>query len=1029
MKKNPNEQMNENDLMENNIPTEEKAEQNSVKFWTKKTVFFSLLSVFVVSMILLLFIIFFPPKNISEENETEEEPIKTEDLLPVVMDDEMRGVYIASVLNLNFPSKAGLDEKTLKKELDDIVYLTRDTGFDTIFFQVRPTGDALYASEIFPSSRYLVENEGDPLPFDPLAYLIERSAEFEMEVVAWVNPYRITSFSSDSKEEAIARLSESNPARKNPEFCIFYGGKLYYDPALPEVQSLIASGVKELCENYNIKGILYDDYFYPYPVGSEEFDDAASYGRYGNGLSKDDWRRKNVNQMVKMSFDTIKSVSDQLTFGISPFGIWQNSSSDPSGSDTKGMEAYSTLYCDAVAWIDGGYIDYIAPQIYWERGNDAADFATLARWWSAKVDGTRVKLCISHAAYKVSSFQSGACEITEQISYARTLMGSCGNIQYGFDDIRQNTGGLRDEIKSFYTEPFEEEKAVEVTGLHFAQPKNGLVTTNAAYFVSVSSDPSYPVYSAQGKVGRTKSGFFSYRMPLVVGENVLKFTQNGIQYSLKITRKESSEEAEEALSEFRILSVSPADKEGVLALSATSFPVQVTAPAGAVVSVSLGTETVFLKPTQHEKDCGEDLKEIYEGSFKVPMIRSGKEYQSLGSLHVRCVKGDRVCEKTGPRIFVIPSDLPLSATVVNDYSHLKKATDSSFYDDFTPASVGMCSAVTGYFNGYYRLSFGGFVAKENVVVEQKEPIESKITKAESFADEKESGVVLTLDGSPPLTGSVQGDTVELILFETTADRVKKLSPAKKDQLFQTIKIQENENNGSVSVIFVLKNEMNYYGFDYSYADGTLRIAFRQPQKISLESKKPLNGKLIVVDAGHGGSELGAPGFLSYLNEEDLNLRIALDLEQLLTELGATVVMSRNDDSTVSLTERMALLTKTHPDLSVSVHHNSINETKDANHVGGSLGLYWTESGKMLSDCVQKEVADAHGILSRGANKQKLALCRNHRFPQTLVEVSFICAPAEYEAAIKESYSHRSAEAIVNGILSWYKKQADFYTEV
>jgi len=304
-----------------------------------------------------------------------------------------------------------------------------------------------------------------------------------------------------------------------------------------------------------------------------------------------------------------------------------------------------------------------------------------------------------------------------------------------------------------------------------------------------------------------------------------------------------------------------------------------------------------------------------------------------------------------------------------------------------------------------------------------------IKKVESFADEKESGIVLTLDGAPPLTGSVKGNRVEIVLFETTVQKVKKITVAKKDHLFQEIKMQENENDGSVSLIFTLKNEMNYYGFDFSYSAGTLRIAFRQPQRVSLDPLKPLEGKTIIVDAGHGGSDPGALGFLSAFNEEELNLGIALALEQRLTELGATVVMSRKNDSTVSLTERMALLTETYPDLSVSVHHNSVNETKDANTAKGTLGLYWAESGKMLGDCVQKKVAESLAITPLGAKQQMLALCRNHRFPQTLVEVSFICAPAEYEAAVKKNYSHRVADAISAGILSWYEMQAEFCMEV
>lgn len=1027
-----------NERQDEKIPQEVPSDGNIEKtkgdsfffFQTKKRkiLFFSLIAVFLTALILTLLLIFLPGKekpDVTEEDGGDE--IRTEDLVPVVMDDEMRGVYIASVLNLNFPSKPGLDEETLKKELDDIVAITRDTGFDTVFFQVRPAGDALYSSEIFPGSRYLVEKEGEEISFDPLAYLIEKASEYGMDVVAWVNPYRVTAFSSETKEEALLQLSEENPARKNPDLTVFYGGKLYYDPALPEVRELIADGVREICEGYDVKGILYDDYFYPYPVSGEEFDDTLSYQRYGGGKPLDDWRRSNVNQMVQMTFDTVKDVSEELTFGVSPFGIWQNVSSDPSGSDTRGMEAYSTLYCDAVAWINGGYIDYVAPQIYWERGNSAADFATLARWWSAKVDGTRVKLCISHAAYKVSEFSEQAGEITHQISYARSLMGSCGSIQYGFADIRQNTDGLREALKAFYEEPFEEEPNVSVTGLSFARPVNGLKTTTSAQFVSVSSDPRYPVYSESGKVGRTKNGFFSYRMPLTLGENTLTFTQNGIPYTLTVIRTAPTEE--EKLSGFEILSVSPSDAEGILVASAASFPVTVEAPAGAKVTVSLGGQTASLSPTLYDKAESRNLKESYQGTFSVSEITYGSDYVSLGRFRVVVQKGNKKAEKEGSEVFVIPSDLPLSATVVRDYAYLKKAPDSSFYDDFTPASVGMCDGVTGYFNGCYRLTFGGFVAKDDVVTEQKRPASPVITGINSFADEKESGVLLTLGGAPPITGDIFGNVVEIRLFGTDPGSIKGISPAKGDRLFHSIELKKNEKEGSISLLFTLKDPLNYYGFDYSYDKGTVRIAFRQPQRLSENSEKPLAGKTIVIDAGHGGSDPGAFGFLSSVNEKDLNLGIALALEKRLTELGAAVVMSRPEDSTVTLRERMDLLTATDPDFSVSVHHNSIDEAKDANSVGGTLGLFWSESGALLAETVQQAVAERLAVPSLGAQQQELALCRNHRFPQTLVEVSFICSPIEFERALRQDYSKTCADAIAKGILSWYERQAQYLSEV
>ncbi|MBQ3075566.1 MAG: family 10 glycosylhydrolase, partial [Clostridia bacterium] len=264
-----------------------------------------------------------PPLLIKETEEKTEEKVTKEKPGVVAIDDEIRGVYIASVSNINFPSRSGLSEEALREELDAIVENSRRIGFDTVYFQARPSGDALYDSALFPTSRYLSGTEGKEIGFDPLAYLIRRASEYDMEVVAWVNPYRVTAFKADSKEKALEKLSNENFAKLHPEHTVFYGGKLYYDPASEEVRKLIADGVREICEGYDVAGILFDDYFYPYPVDKEIFDDARSYEASNTALSLEDWRRENVNKMVKATYDTVKSVSSELTFGISPFGIWK----------------------------------------------------------------------------------------------------------------------------------------------------------------------------------------------------------------------------------------------------------------------------------------------------------------------------------------------------------------------------------------------------------------------------------------------------------------------------------------------------------------------------------------------------------------------------------------------------------------------------------------------------------------------------------------------------------------------------------
>jgi uncharacterized lipoprotein YddW (UPF0748 family) len=392
-------------------------------------------------------IFFFPPAEEESAPSIEEKPIHSS-----FLEEEIRGVYIASVSNLNFPSKAGLSEEEIKDELDSILSSSKEAGFNTIYFQVRPSSDALYQSSLFPTSRYLVPNEGDPVSLDPLFYLVEAAKEYGIKIIAWVNPYRITTKIAESKEVALATLSEANPAKIHPEWSVFYDGRLYFNPALSEVQDLVVAGVSEIVQNYAVSGILFDDYFYPYPVEGEEFSDQMEYQNSKTSLSLSDWRRENVNQMVKRSYQAVKAQNSELTFGISPFGIWQNTSSDSKGSNTSGLEAYSALYCDALAWIHGGYVDYIAPQIYWEHGFAAAEFATLCRWWEEQTKGTGVGLVISHAAYKAADFSLGGIEIAKQIRFVQEEIESCGSIQYGFADIKKNTAGVFDQIQSVYAD-------------------------------------------------------------------------------------------------------------------------------------------------------------------------------------------------------------------------------------------------------------------------------------------------------------------------------------------------------------------------------------------------------------------------------------------------------------------------------------------------------------------------------------------------------------------------------------------------
>jgi len=456
-------------------------------------------------------------------------------------DAEVRGVWIATVGNINYPSRKGLSEKELKKELDDIIDKCCELGLNTVFFQVRPAADALYRSELFPTSEYLSGKQGEEADggFDPLAYLIRIAHGEKINVHAWVNPLRVTYGSARYPKTEISALAKEHIARKNPDWVIPYAdGKLYFDAGNPEVRAYIADGVREIVKNYAVDGVVFDDYFYPYPVSGATFDDSASFATYGKG-ELGDWRRENINSLVKGCYDAVKGVNSECLFGISPFGIWQNDDGKNNGSATAGLEAYESLYCDALAWAKGGYVDYISPQLYWRFDTRVAPYAGLSDWWNAALDGTGVKLLISHAAYMYDEWESPSGELSEQIEYSRGALCYRGSILYGFAALEKNSAGICDEISDvFSSEIIYSDSVTNYKDLILNGIADGMETGASSLTLKGESDPTVPLSIGGEGVNRDKDGGFELALSLALGENEIVFSYGNEKISFTVIRIE-----------------------------------------------------------------------------------------------------------------------------------------------------------------------------------------------------------------------------------------------------------------------------------------------------------------------------------------------------------------------------------------------------------------------------------------------------------------------------------------------------------
>ncbi|WP_406370420.1 family 10 glycosylhydrolase [Streptomyces sp. NBC_00647] len=332
----------------------------------------------------------------------------------------VRGMWLATASHRDWPSRTGLSAARQRAELLAHLDTAVRLRLNTVFFQVRPAADALWPSPYEPWSQYLTGVQGKDPGWDPLGTAVREAHARGLELHAWFNPYRV------SGQPDPARLAPSHPARVHPDWVVRYGGKLYYNPGLPPVRTFVRTAMLDAVRRYAVDGVHWDDYFYPYPVAGEAFDDDAAYAEHGAGFAgRAAWRRHNIDRLVLEMAAGIKKVRPGTRFGISPFGVWRNASSDPLGSATRaGVETYDDLYADTRKWVREHWIDYICPQLYWNIGFAAADYAKLLPWWAEVARGTGVHLYAGEALYKAgapgqpAAWQDPA-ELSRHLTFAR----------------------------------------------------------------------------------------------------------------------------------------------------------------------------------------------------------------------------------------------------------------------------------------------------------------------------------------------------------------------------------------------------------------------------------------------------------------------------------------------------------------------------------------------------------------------------------------------------------------------------------
>lgn len=356
---------------------------------------------------------------------------------------EFRGAWLHVVGPIHWADKTTAQQKKFIKDQFDKL---EEAGCNAVIFQVRPAADALYKSELEPWSKYLTGKRGKAPSedWDPMEYAIKEAHDRGMEFHAWINPYRVT-----LTDEV---LPADHDSKKHPERYLKYAGQVFFDPAYQENRDFICKVIEDIVTRYDVDAIHLDDYFYPYPKDGKPIPDDKSYAKFGNGKNRGDWRRQNVDLLIERLHKTIKSAKPWVRLGISPFGIWRNKKSDPEGSNTNGLENYDKLYADVLLWAKKGWIDYLAPQLYWSLNHKLASSEHLAKWWNDHTYG--VDLYIGHDTRQTmttTDYKTGASnELDSKIKLGRSLENVKGNVWWHGYWVTENFKGVHDKLTKNY---------------------------------------------------------------------------------------------------------------------------------------------------------------------------------------------------------------------------------------------------------------------------------------------------------------------------------------------------------------------------------------------------------------------------------------------------------------------------------------------------------------------------------------------------------------------------------------------------
>ncbi len=933
---------------------------------------------------------------------------------------ELRGVFVDSLNNKDFPSAPGLSESELKKELDGMITFAAQNKLNAVFFKVCASGDALYHSKVFPVSYYLTGKQGATLTFDPLSYLCAITAKQGIRVFAWIDPVRATLGTPDYEdlsalEKHVDRtqgyvppqlssargdnlpqnaLAPNSPAAQHPEYLINGdGGAKYYDIANPAVRTLFADAAAELASGYAIDGVLLETDVYP-----KNLDDTKSYTKFGGTSSIDEFRQNNVTALVDEVSKRVAATKKSLFFGVAA---------------TSDAYTLDNSY-DTAGWIQSGIIDYIIPRLYTAIGYGADDYKTRIEGWKGATYGTPVLLmpAINSAALGDSTQSGGSYMDPAELMYQIMMARSCysdGHVYSDSTSLMKNPLDLFDRLTRLYLDSTLSDRtgSFAVSGkLAVTRPGGNISINTSTYFLMGTSNPNQDLYvNGELVTNRAPGGSFGVFLNIPVGSTAVTVTQGDKTITRTIKRASASTDVSK-ITKITQSSMLPSSM-GVVN-SGQSYEVKCIAPSGGVVTAKIGDSVCTLKQVAATAENG--VPATYKGTLSVSGGYAENRTTNLGKVtYTLQYAGNTTSFTSTGDLFYIGANTTASVRVLDDITLIYKTADAA--DSMTNLRKNTTDYILDETDTMFKLSMGGYVKKSAVTMVEGETVAAPQLKGITLEKDNDGeGYVLKGGAGIPFVFSRSGSEVSVSLYN-----LKGLTGIDVSQsgLFSSCTVSGQ------TATFTVKSSASLWGYSLSYRGNDAVLYFKKAPVKAGGASKPLEGITVVLDPGHGGVDPGALGPVGDKGamEKHLTLAVAQKARTTLQELGAQVYLTRQSDNGVTQADRAGLGERVKADFFVSVHFNSTAESANSSKSTGVEVYYYTSASSSLASNLLNQLSSQTGRKARDVYRSTYVVTRTYYAPSVLCELGFLSNPSEYEQMLSSADIDRAANALAQGILN------------